>query len=125
MGVTVILWQGGSGASEWSIQYSFNAHLDRPGLLNFDVKDSSVLTVLGTPQQLPPPETVTAGPITTPVKFCWCFSRGRSVMQRDNKYFLSNLWMISRDMVQAFISNLAVAKISASVINNVRGTIDI
>lgn len=67
------------GRGSCSIEYGFEAHLHRPGLLNFDVKDTSRLKVLGTPQQAGAALPVMAGPATQPVKFCCCFNRGRLV----------------------------------------------
>lgn len=83
------LSQETSGRSSCSMRYSFNAHLHRLGLLTFDAKHSSVLTVLGTPQQAGPAVPVMAGPVTQPVKYLWCFSRGRSAMRHDGRIFYS------------------------------------
>lgn len=73
-----------SGEGSCSIRYSFEAHLHRPGLVNFDAKDDCALTVLGTPQLAGPNVPVKAGPVTQQVKFCYCFNRGRLVSFTSN-----------------------------------------
>lgn len=60
-----------------SIEYFFNAHLRRPGILNSDVKDKCVLRVLGTPQQVGAATPAIMKPVTHPVSFC-CFNKGRT-----------------------------------------------
>lgn len=64
-----------------SIEYTIEAHLQRPGLLNFDAKGSSIVTVLGTPRSAGDAVPVTVEPSTHPVKYCCLFNRGRSAVK--------------------------------------------
>lgn len=94
----IVFKKGHDGKGSCSIEYGFEAHLHRPGLLNFDVKDNARLKVLGTPQQAGAALPVMAGPATQPVKYCCCFNRGRSVWLNDVVGFIelcarSCLWV--------------------------------
>lgn len=59
-----------------SIEYYFKGKLKRPGLLNFDAKDKHKIEVFARPKAFEP-RPVLAGPHSTVVKTCCCFTSGR------------------------------------------------
>lgn len=86
------LSQEGKIGGSCLIQYTFTAHLDRPGLLNSDAKESSLLTVLGAPQQAGAAVPVLVEPVTQPLTSCCFFNTGRSTSLRGAGCFRASFF---------------------------------
>ncbi|CAM9286211.1 unnamed protein product [Ascophyllum nodosum] len=66
----------GHGGGSCEVKYELQARLHRPGILNFDAKGKTELTVHPKPEEVPP-TPVTMGPDIQKVNTCfWCFSGG-------------------------------------------------